>query len=105
MRTNDYDTNYLTRLGQNPDPCLILFCFVGCRPPYKVQSQLPLRPRKSSSKCLEPMFDGNDAVTAAVDQGPAWNDKCSEVQSKQRCSTPVGDGANEFHFPPVSKLL
>jgi len=80
-------------------------CVVDYRPPSKVQSHTPPRPRKSSSKHLEPMFDGTDTATVVVGQGPVQNVNCSDVQNKQRNSTPVNIGTIEFHCPPVSKLF
>jgi len=77
---------------------------VGYRPPCKVQSELCPRRRKSSSKCLEAMFEGAEPATAGAvsDQDAVQKRKCFSVESRQMSSTPIDLNANELHYPPVS---
>ena len=77
---------------------------VGYRRPCKMQSQLPPQPRKSSSKCLEAVFEVTKTPTAVNDQASVWKNKSSKVQSKQMSSTPVDHNANELHCLPVSSF-
>ena len=65
---------------------------------------MALRPRKSSSKCLEAMFEGNETAAAKSAQGLDWKSKSLKVHHKQMNSTPVDHNANVLHCPPVSSF-
>ena len=60
---------------------------------------MTLRPRKSSSKCLEAMFQGAETATAVTGQDRTKKSRSSEVQ---RSSTPIDLNDNELNHPPVS---
>ena len=65
---------------------------------------MPLRQRKSSSKCLEAMFKGTKSVAVVTDQGTVQNSTSSKVQRRQLSSTPLDHNANELHCLPVGNF-
>lgn len=75
------------------------------RLPCKVQQQVASRSRKSSSKCLEAVFETTETAAAKTEQVTAQKSKDSEVLIKQMNSTPIDHNADELHGPPVSLLF